>query len=196
MTKGPDRSNALRMPRQRPVIFAILLLLLITSALSCLGVGTRDATRDWRTFDGRSFEVDRVIDGDTLDLRIDGRTVQRVRLIGIDTPETGEYWGAEATAALRQRTTGKRIVVRLDEVAQRDRYDRLLAYLYVSDSELLNQSLVTSGNAFAYRPYKHRLWRQFERSENEARSSKRGLWKDIMPSQLPEWRKKWFAGKN
>ena len=105
-------------------------------------------------------EVEWVIDGDTVDLLIDGRS-ERVRLIGIDTPESvsrtvpEQCFGAEATEALRSLLpVGTRVEIQRD-VEARDRYDRLLLYLHrVEDGLFVNRWLIENGfaDAVSYRP--------------------------------------------
>lgn len=113
----------------------------------------------------------RVIDGDTIVLA-DG---QRVRYIGIDTPELGppeEYYAREATSANRQLVEGKEVALEKD-TSETDRFGRLLRYVYV-DSTFINAELVRQGyaQAVAYPPdikYQSCL----EAQEREAR---RGIW--------------------
>ncbi len=91
--------------------------------------------------------VQRVLDGDTVDLLIDGET-QRVRLKGINTPEKGECMAAEATAALTGMVSGG---VLLTAQGRGDR-GRLLGYLTDSSGRLIQEELVERGLALAY-PY-------------------------------------------
>ena len=97
----------------------------------------------------------------------------------------------------RSRLAGAEIVdpalQRLEPTQTRDKYRRLLAYLYVSDNENLNLSLVHDGQAYADRRFPHTLKPQFEQEENDARTKKRGLWKEVTESQMPAWRQKWLA---
>ncbi len=127
--------------------------------------------------------VVRVVDGDTVVVRLDGAE-QPVRLIGIDTPETvdprrpAECFGAEASdATSRLLPPGTRIrLVRDAEV--RDRYDRLLAYLYrASDGHFVNLALVTEGFATSS-PYPPNtaLQARFDEAETQARERGAGLW--------------------
>lgn len=83
----------------------------------------------------------RVIDGDTLEVHLDGRT-DRVRLIGVDTPETVhpeggvEPWGPEASSFTKTLLPpGTQVRLQLD-VQQRDRYGRLLVHLYLLDGQM------------------------------------------------------------
>jgi micrococcal nuclease len=91
-----------------------------------------------------------VVDGDTIDVQLDGRKV-RVRYIGMNTPETKhptkgqELCGPEASAANRQLVAGQTVRLELD-VQPWDRYQRLLAYVYVSDV-MVNAELVRQGYA-------------------------------------------------
>jgi micrococcal nuclease len=123
------------------------------------------------------------IDGDTFDVRIDGRT-ERVRLIGVDTPETVapnrpvQCYGPEASAFVASvLPEGTEVRLERDAVA-RDRYGRLLAYVYRADDDLLvNLALVEHGYAEA-KSYgdNEALHRTFAAAGAEARAAGRGLW--------------------
>jgi micrococcal nuclease len=118
--------------------------------------------------------VTRVIDGDTIEID----TGQRVRYIGIDTPEVypeEEAYGMEAWQANRQLVEGKKIRLEAD-VSETDKYGRLLRYVYADDI-LVNAELVRLGlaEAKAYPPdikYQEIL----EQLESEAREAGRGIW--------------------
>ncbi len=124
-----------------------------------------------------------VVDGDTVDLEIDGR-VERVRLIGIDTPESvststpDQCFGAEATEALRGLLPlGAAVSIQRD-IEARDRYGRLLLYLHRSSDHLfVNEWMVANGFAAAvvYEPNSS-LATTFADAESLARSSGAGLW--------------------
>ena len=89
-------------------------------------------------------QVVRVIDGDTIEVNLAGK-LYKVRYIGIDTPETGEWMGPEATAKNEELVGGK--VVRLEkDVSETDRYGRLLRYVWVGDL-MVNAELVRLGCA-------------------------------------------------
>ena len=134
--------------------------------------------------DGR---IARVIDGDTVDVDfvVDGRTVtDRVRLIGIDTPETKkpdtpvECFGPEASARTEQLLPeGTEVRVVLD-VEERDDYGRILAYVYrVADDVFVNRQLLADGMArvLPIRPNVS-LATELQAAEAEARRALRGLW--------------------
>jgi len=125
-----------------------------------------------------------VTDGDTVRVRLEGGGVERVRLIGIDTPELHdprtvvECFAAEA-AAETQRLLPAGAAVRLEtDVEPRDRYGRLLAYVWRADDRLfVNETLVEGGWAVPYRyPPNVRYADRFTRLGREAREANRGLW--------------------
>ena len=120
--------------------------------------------------------VELVVDGDTIDVTIDGDT-ERVRLIGIDTPETKkpdtpvECFGPEATAFTQSLLTPGTPVRLERDVVGRDDYGRLLAYLYrASDSIFVNYEIIRHGYA---RPLTIRSQRRLRRSVRRGRPSRR-----------------------
>ena len=145
------------------------------------------------TYDGKTFAVVRVIDGDTLDVdRPDGDYPQtRVRLWGVDTPETKkpetpvQHFGPEATAFTRGLCDGMKVRLELEPRRQRDNHGRLLAWVYLPDGRLLNRLLVAQGYAYADPRYQHHLYRELRRLQALARKAKRGLWKDVREKDLP-----------
>lgn len=118
--------------------------------------------------------VQRVVDGDTIVLA----GGERVRYLSIDTPEgtgTPEFFGPEATEANRRLVAGQRVRLERD-VTDRDRFDRLLRYVYV-DGVMVNAELVREGFArvLVYPP-DTRYVACFSALEQEAREAGRGLW--------------------
>ena len=127
--------------------------------------------------DASTARVERVVDGDTVRLR----GVGSVRLIGIDTPETYgqtiECFGPEATRYVEKLLPpGTEVRYTVGE-EPRDRYRRLLVYLYTPDGAALNQRLVTAGYATTLTiPPNDRYARAFERAEQAARRARVGMW--------------------
>jgi micrococcal nuclease len=126
------------------------------------------------------------VDGDTLRVRIPNpplglNAVETIRMIGVDTPETVhprreiEYFGKEASEFTRQRLLGKTVSLAFDWDL-RDRYDRLLAYIFGPDGTCHNAALIREGYAHAYTSYSFHFMDEFRRLEQEARRAKRGLW--------------------
>ena len=128
----------------------------------------------WHTSSALDIEqalVVQVIDGDTIELQ-DG---SRVRYLGIDTPETDEYYYAEATAKNRELVDGKIVELQRGE-RDRDEYDRLLRYVYI-DGVFVNAELVAQGYATAYIFDPDERYSQIlVQLEQYAKMKKRGLW--------------------
>jgi micrococcal nuclease len=130
--------------------------------------------------DEATYHVRRVIDGDTIMLA-DGT---RVRLIGVDAPETVkpdwplEPWGPEASEFTRRFLAGGQARLQF-EPERLDRFGRYLAYVWVGD-QLLNEELVRAGLARVERKFRYSqaMKRRFERAEEEARIEQRGIWGD------------------
>ncbi|NWF79853.1 MAG: thermonuclease family protein [Chloroflexi bacterium] len=124
-----------------------------------------------------------IIDGDTVDIELAGRR-ERVRLIGIDTPESVapdrpvECFAHEAAAKAAELLAGQTVFLEEDlSQDSRDRYGRLLRYLWLPDGRMANYELVAQGYAFEYtfaQPYRYQA--QFKAAETQARAPGRGLW--------------------
>lgn len=126
------------------------------------------------------FLCTRVIDGDTIVVDVNGKE-ERVRLIGVDTPETVhpekpvEYFGKEASEFTKRMIEGKKVRLEYDW-QRRDKYGRLLAYVYLEDGTFLNAEIIKQGYGFAYTRFPFKYLEEFRQYEREARENKRGLW--------------------
>jgi len=101
--------------------------------------------------EGQVVQVTRVIDGDTIDVLIDGKQ-ERIRYVGMNTPERDEPCYSEATQANRDLVEGKTVTM-VTDTTDTDRYGRYLRYIY-ADGVFVNESLVRNGYAEAvlYQP--------------------------------------------
>jgi micrococcal nuclease len=129
--------------------------------------------------------VVKIVDGDTIDIRDDVRGRLRVRLLGIDTPETKKpdfsvgCWGPEATEFAKATMLGQRVALQTDPTQDRtDRYGRTLAYLVRGDGWDYSVEAVRAGVARSYVYDNTPVMRYdaIEAAEAEARSALRGLW--------------------
>ncbi|MCL6481024.1 MAG: thermonuclease family protein [Firmicutes bacterium] len=164
MPKKPSRKSALT------ALIAVLLVLAVWTVRESRREPALPPGGEWRT-------VLRVVDGDTLIL--DGE--ERVRLIGVDTPESVdprrpvEAFGKEAAAFTRRLAEGRRVRLAYDE--QRiDRYGRTLAYVYLEGGTFLNAEIIRQGYGHAYTRLPFAYAEQFLQYEREAREARRGLW--------------------
>jgi len=123
--------------------------------------------------------VTRVVDGDTVDISPSVEGFARVRLIGVDTPETHfgtQPYGAEASEFAKRHLEGKDVVLELD-VQKRDPYGRLLAYVHLPDGRMFNEVLVEEGYAqVATFPPNVRHVDRFREAQRDVRGDERGLW--------------------
>ncbi|MBU3968623.1 thermonuclease family protein [Patescibacteria group bacterium] len=127
-----------------------------------------------------TYKVTRVVDGDTIDIEI-GDKIERVRYIGIDTPETVDprkpvqCFGIEASKKNKELVEGK--MVRLEkDITDRDKYNRLLRYVFVDDV-FINLELVKQGFAYSYSyPPDIKHQDEFLKAQQEAEKTKQGLW--------------------
>jgi micrococcal nuclease len=127
---------------------------------------------------GQDARIVAVNDGDTVTIVMNNRKY-RTRLIGIDAPEMGqEPWGRKAREHLRTLLKGYRWRVSLEEdVEQRDKYNRLLVYLWLTDGEMLNERMLRDGYAVLFTIQlnsKYAEW--FRKAQQSAQESKRGIW--------------------
>jgi micrococcal nuclease len=143
----------------------------------------------------KTFTVVKVIDGDTIDIDIPdvNHNHTRIRLWGIDTPETKSqysnvmYFGPEAAEFTTKLALGRQVKIYLVEHNTRGKYGRLLAYVQLSDGRFLNEVLVSGGFAYSDLRFRHSLYQKYKQLESSARRQKKGLWEKVTRVQLPEW---------
>jgi len=125
--------------------------------------------------------IARVVDGDTVDLLDDGMQRHRIRLFGIDAPESRQAFGRQATEFLARVLNGQRVeVVRKDK----DRYGRTIGQIMLKGKDI-NRMMVQKGYAWAYRHYSE----AYVKDENRARKLRLGLWQDKNPVEPHLFRK-------
>jgi micrococcal nuclease len=126
------------------------------------------------------------VDGDTIRVRIPDPpaglgAVETIRMIGVDTPETVhpnrpvEAFGKEASEFTRTELLGAPVRLAFDWDL-RDRYGRLLAYIYTAEGRCFNACLISEGYGHAYTRFAFQFMDEFRDLEQEARREKRGLW--------------------
>lgn len=135
------------------------------------------------------YKVTTVYDGDTIAVDMDGRT-EKVRLIGVDTPETHkpnspvECGGPEASDFAKNKLTNSQVRLEADPTNQnRDRYGRLLRYVYLPDGQLFNKLLISEGYGTPYTSFPFQKKQEFIKAGFQAKLENRGVWAGICKIQ-------------
>ncbi len=142
---------------------------------------SRQIIYDTKTY----YSVTKVVDGDTIDIDVGGDVI-RVRLIGLNTPETVDprrtvaCFGKEASDKAKSILTGQKIKIETDpSQTLYDKYGRLLAYVFLEDGTLFNRTMIEEGYGYEYTyhvPYKYQD--KFKTAQTKAQTEKKGLWAD------------------
>ena len=137
------------------------------------------------------YKVVSVSDGDTITIRMDGND-EKIRLIGVDTPETikpnspQECYGKEASEHLKKLLNGQEVKVEADPINQnRDRYNRLLRYVYFND-QLVNKQIIEQGYGFAYLSFPFSKSEEFRQAQVTARQAGIGVWSGFCQINSPD----------
>jgi len=148
----------------------IVIILFITSGIFYYQISST-------TVKSKIFQVDRVIDGDTLILTNE----QRIRLKGINTPEKSMQFYNEATILLKS-TESKSVMIKSYGV---DKYGRTLAYVFLNDKNI-NKEILLRGLGTLYYYGEDDYYSEFKKAEKSARLNKDGLWKESSNSNCLE----------
>jgi micrococcal nuclease len=171
--------TSFQMHKTRFLFLLTIAALALLAAAAALGAGSAQSpagTAGAFTYRG---VVTHIVDGDTLDVRLASGKVERIRLIGIDTPERGACYAAKATERARQLAMSKPVVLRGDPTQDtRDRYGRLLAYVWIPGGKDLGYQLLAGGFAkvYVYRDAFVRL-PAYRNAEAAAKGATGGQWK-------------------
>ena len=165
-----------------PNLLAVLFLSASVAAQLDPHTGIPETSKESVESSSNKRFVVRVIDGDTIVVSPN----EKVRLIGVDTPETVHpnkvvaCFGKEAKQFTRDAVEGKTIRLVMDTVnakrQHKDRYGRTLAYAYLPDGKMLNAELIRQGYAHAYTRFSFRYLVEFKQLERQARIQTVGLW--------------------
>lgn len=175
--------------KQKKVIFqygAIIIVLLIgviTGSIKKEEILSIFQAKPIQATEGKYF-VTEVVDGDTYKINYEGKE-QKIRLIGVDTPESvhpdktkNTQYGKQASNHVKQLIENQYISLEFD-VSTTDKYGRLLAYVYLEDGEMLNAKLIKEGYAqVATYPPNIKYVDTFKSLQEEARKNKVGFWKE------------------
>ena len=158
------------MRRRLPLILILLIpWLFVTAALSD---------------DLVTAKVVGVTDGDSITVLAPGNRQVKIRLHGIDCPESGQAFGKRAKQFTSNQCFGKIITYRKVDI---DRYGRTVATVYLNDGRELNLEIIRAGYAWHYRRYSDR--QDYAEAQERARAEKLGLWADPHAKPPWEWRR-------
>jgi micrococcal nuclease len=134
-----------------------------------------------------SYKVTKFDDGDTIAVDMNGHS-ETIRFIGVDTPETHDprkavqCFGLAAAAFTKQLIGDQPVRLEADTLSSnRDRYNRLLRYIYLPDGRLVNAEIIKQGYGFAYTGFPFTKSDEFLKYQTEARQQNKGLWSSCQP---------------
>lgn len=130
-----------------------------------------------------------VEDGDTITVQQDTKT-EKVRLIGVDTPEVKDprkpvqCYAQNASQFTTSLIGTNKVRLETDpEASDRDRYGRILRYIYLPDGSLVNAEIIKQGYGFAYLNFPFSKQAKFKQYQAEAEAAQQGLWRDCKVDQ-------------
>jgi len=146
----------------------------------------------------KEYVITKVFDGDTFEAEANGKK-EKVRMLGIDTPEkfdsdkltrdiertkrdseTIKKLGELSSVYTRNLLDGKKVLLEPDKTQDdKDKYGRLLRYVYLEDGTFVNKKIVAEGYAVVFRKFKVSKEKELIGAEEDARKEKKGLWGDI-----------------
>lgn len=134
------------------------------------------------------YKVVEFVDGDTIAVDMNGKN-EKLRFIGVDTPETHDprkavqCFGSAAAAFTKNLIGMSNVRLEVDPLStNRDRYNRLLRYIYLPDGRLVNAEIIRQGYGFAYTGFPFTKSDEFLKFQTEAREQNKGLWQSCTPS--------------
>lgn len=173
------------------ILVVIILALGLNTVVGCSNEYSRDSSDFSKPFteDPKKtsaniyYKVVRVVDGDTIIIDMNS-TEERVRFIGINTPESVkpdtpvEKYGKEASSFTNKLLKNKKVKLEFD-AEKRDKYSRLLAYVYLPDGRMVNKILLEEGYAQVMTiPPNVKYQKEFLKLQRKAREQSKGLWKE------------------
>jgi micrococcal nuclease len=167
------------------LIFLAALIYTLLAQSGWLGTASKSAQQN----NPGLYSIDHYVDGDTIAVNMNG-SIETVRFIGVDTPETHrpntpvQCYGPEAAANTKTLISkfGK-VRLQADPLdTNRDRYGRLLRYVYLPDGTLLDEKIIQEGYGFAYLDFPFSKKAQFAADGKAAQAAKKGLWGSCQPA--------------
>lgn len=176
-----------RLPKRTQKQLVALLIALFISGIGFLSERYAPMQSTLGSVSPGLYAVTEVNDGDTITVDMDGKK-ERIRLIGVDTPETQDprkpvqCFGKAATEFTRHLIGDQPVRLESDTLSSnRDRYNRLLRYVYTPDGKLIQAEIIKQGYGFAYTSFPFTKSDEFKQYETNARQQELGLWSLCAP---------------
>ena len=174
-----SRRNALFSRKTSPYVsLVVVVLIILGNHFGWFSQAQQTATES----DPGMYSISRFVDGDTIVVDMNGHN-ETIRMIGVDTPETHkpntpvQCYGPAAAAYTKNLIGNQKVRLEADSTNQnRDRYGRLLRYVYLPDGRLVEQELIVNGYGFAYTSFPSVKKEQFVQAETQAKQANKGLW--------------------
>lgn len=164
--------------------FILLLAILVSVALLTLAISGRlhGTVKKAELSQPGLYSINHFVDGDTIAVNMNG-SVETIRMIGVDTPETHkpntpvQCYGEAAATYTKQLIGTSKVRLQADSLdTNRDRYGRLLRYVYLPNGTLVEAQLITNGYGFAYTSFPFEKSAEFKADQQDAIDNGRGLW--------------------
>ncbi|MDB5186168.1 MAG: hypothetical protein JWL85_691 [Candidatus Saccharibacteria bacterium] len=169
--------------RQKKKLISVFIALIVAAAGYFAALSKPEQTAQLLgTSTNGTYRVTQFADGDTITVDMNGKE-EKIRMIGVDTPETHDprkavqCFGQAASDFTKQLIGSNTVRLEADDLSSnRDRYDRLLRYVYLPDGRLVQAEIIKQGYGFAYTSFPFTKSDEFKSYEQAAKSSNLGLW--------------------
>jgi len=160
----------------------ILLVALVTFLSAAQSGWLKQGVKQAEVAQPGLYSINHFVDGDTIAVNMNG-SVETIRMIGVDTPETHkpntpvQCFGNEAASYTKQLIGQNKVRLQADPLdTNRDRYGRLLRYVYLPNGTLAENKLISGGYGFAYTQFPFEKANEFKTLEEQAKTNRQGLW--------------------
>lgn len=177
----------MKLKRRSKRILLTLFLSLLTALLGYLSEYSSSFQNEAVKLSPGSYKVVSFHDGDTITVDMEGKA-EIIRFIGVDTPETQDprkavqCFGKAASNFTKMLIGEQPVRLEADPLSSnRDRYNRLLRYVYLPDGRLVQAEIIKEGYGFAYTSFPFTKSEEFSNYQRAARETEKGLWKDCSP---------------
>lgn len=178
-----------RFRRRHKILSSLISLIIVIIVVATQSGWLKNGAQDLQQNQPGLYTINHYVDGDTIAVNMNG-TVETVRFIGVDTPETHkpntpvQCYGPEAAAHTKDVISkfGK-VRLQADPLdTNRDVYGRLLRYIYLPDGTLLDEEIIKDGYGFAYLDFPFSKKAEFAAAGQAAMDAKAGLWAVCHPT--------------